>query len=277
MPRRRGPTRRARGHSGMHSVERVGTHLSAGCPACRSTIVGPLGRLSERCAQCFRLDAALRVDVDELGRGQACVAQRKVDRVVAFAARPTPGSPGRRPSPREASHPARRNSSSRPAAIPVKFAIVAPVAKPTAVPWGRPSSSTNQCPATSSTAAVAGVTSRIAAFWSQALTSQSAAERGRVRAADHESVEPPGRHRDEPRLACRCQQVHHLLRVRRLLGQVPAERVGNGVGPDPRWDRTGVEALQPACRVVVRPLQDLSCSLMGPVFGREGVRDHPPD
>jgi hypothetical protein len=52
--------------------------------------------------------------------------------------------------------------------------MVAPVVKPTAVPRGRPSSSVTQLAAASSTAAWAGVTWRIALFWSHALVSQSA-------------------------------------------------------------------------------------------------------
>ena len=53
--------------------------------------------------------------------------------------------------------------------------MVAPVTKPTSAPAGSPSSSSSQAPAASSIAAVAGVANRSAVFWSQALTSQSAA------------------------------------------------------------------------------------------------------
>ena len=53
--------------------------------------------------------------------------------------------------------------------------MVAPVTKPTPAPAGRPSTSSSQAPATSSSAATAGVAGRMPAFWSQALTSQSAA------------------------------------------------------------------------------------------------------
>ena len=53
--------------------------------------------------------------------------------------------------------------------------MVAPVAKPTSDSAGSPSSSSSQLPAASSMAAVAGVAKRSPAFWSQALTSQSAA------------------------------------------------------------------------------------------------------
>jgi hypothetical protein len=57
----------------------------------------------------------------------------------------------------------------------VKFAIVPPVTKPTALSGGSPSRSRSQELATSSTALCAGVRSRRPLFWSQALTSQSAA------------------------------------------------------------------------------------------------------
>ena len=53
--------------------------------------------------------------------------------------------------------------------------MVAPVTKPTAALGGRPSRSSSQALATSSMAECAGVTRRRPAFWSQALTSQSAA------------------------------------------------------------------------------------------------------
>ena len=79
-------------------------------------------------------------------------------------------------SPRSAtSQPFLRRTASRPAARPVKFAIVAPVTNPTALPSGRPSRSSSHALAMSSTALWAGVTRRMAQFWSQALTSQSAA------------------------------------------------------------------------------------------------------
>ncbi len=57
----------------------------------------------------------------------------------------------------------------------MKLAIVAPVTKPTPLSLGSPSRSRNHPAAISSTAATAGVTLRNTAFWSQALTSQSAA------------------------------------------------------------------------------------------------------
>lgn len=53
--------------------------------------------------------------------------------------------------------------------------MVAPVVKPTALSPGRPSRSSSHAPATSSTAAYAGEAARSTQFWSQALTSQSAA------------------------------------------------------------------------------------------------------
>ena len=57
----------------------------------------------------------------------------------------------------------------------MKLAIVPPVTKPTAQPAGSPSRSSSQALATSSVAVAAGVSRARPAFWSQALTSQSAA------------------------------------------------------------------------------------------------------
>ena len=73
------------------------------------------------------------------------------------------------------SQPDWRSTASRPAASPVKFAIVPPVTNPTAPPAGRPRSWVSQGPVTSSMAELAGVSLRSPEFWSQALTSQSAA------------------------------------------------------------------------------------------------------
>ncbi len=61
----------------------------------------------------------------------------------------------------------------RPAITPMKLAMVAPVVKPTSES-GRCRMSSSQRPATSSIAAIEGVARRIPAFWSHALTSQSA-------------------------------------------------------------------------------------------------------
>ena len=55
------------------------------------------------------------------------------------------------------------------------MAIVAPVVNETAASAGRPRRSRNQVPAVSSRATTPGVGERIPAFWSHALTSQSAA------------------------------------------------------------------------------------------------------
>jgi hypothetical protein len=57
----------------------------------------------------------------------------------------------------------------------VKFAIVAPVTKLAAESGGRRRSSHNHRRDTSSSVAIAGVTSFIAVFWSQAVASQLAA------------------------------------------------------------------------------------------------------
>ena len=85
----------------------------------------------------------------------------------------TRGAPVRPCSSR--SQPARVSTDWRPAASPVKFAIVPPVTNPTSLPDGRPSRSSSQAAATSSTATTPGVAWRRAVFWSQALVSQSAA------------------------------------------------------------------------------------------------------
>ena len=73
------------------------------------------------------------------------------------------------------SQPARRSTASRPAARQVKLAIVPPVTNPTALPSGSPSRSSSHALATCSVAVAAGVSRASPAFWSQALTSQSAA------------------------------------------------------------------------------------------------------
>ena len=70
--------------------------------------------------------------------------------------------------------PTRPSTASRAAARQVKLDIVAPVTKPTPLAAGSPSRSSSQALVTSSTAAWAGLTARSTAFWSQALTSQSA-------------------------------------------------------------------------------------------------------
>ena len=58
--------------------------------------------------------------------------------------------------------------------MPVKFAIVAPVAKPTPASAGSPSASSTHRSATASTAAAAGDDVRVKPFWSHADASQSA-------------------------------------------------------------------------------------------------------
>jgi hypothetical protein len=75
----------------------------------------------------------------------------------------------------------------------VKFAIVPPVTNPTALPAGRPSSSTTQASATSSTAECAGVNIRSPEFWSHTLTSQSTASAaGCVPPMTNPKNRPPG-------------------------------------------------------------------------------------
>ena len=57
----------------------------------------------------------------------------------------------------------------------MKFAICAPVTKPTDVPVGSPKSSTSQAAATTTTTAAAGEAAYRPAFWSHVVVSQSAA------------------------------------------------------------------------------------------------------
>src|SRR4051812_45786504 len=73
------------------------------------------------------------------------------------------------------SQPALLSTSFRAASRQVKFAVCPPVTKPQLTPAGRPSNSTSQAIATSSTAAAAGEAIWNDAFWFQAETSQSAA------------------------------------------------------------------------------------------------------
>ncbi len=88
----------------------------------------------------------------------------------------TTSSSGAEKSPRAStSQPSRARSAWRAAASAVKFASVAPVTKPPAVPAGSASASTIQRSATASTRAVPGVTSERAEFWSHAVASTFAA------------------------------------------------------------------------------------------------------
>ncbi len=73
------------------------------------------------------------------------------------------------------SQPTSASTLCRAAASAVKLAIVAPVTKLAAQSCGRPNSSQSQRLDTFSSAAIAGVTSFIAEFWSQAVASQFAA------------------------------------------------------------------------------------------------------
>jgi hypothetical protein len=71
------------------------------------------------------------------------------------------------------------------------LAIVAPVVNETAASLGRPSRSRNHVPAVSSRATTPGVGDRMPAFWSHALTSQSAASAaGRVPPMTHPKNRP---------------------------------------------------------------------------------------
>ncbi|MCY1236143.1 hypothetical protein D9M72_487860 [compost metagenome] len=91
------------------------------------------------------------------------------------------------------SQPAFSRTRQRAAERPAKLAIVAPVTKPTSAVSGKPSRSRNQCPAAASITAVAGVAARRNEFWSQALTSQSAAmAAGRVPPMTQPKKRPEG-------------------------------------------------------------------------------------
>jgi hypothetical protein len=69
-------------------------------------------------------------------------------------------------------------------------------------------------------------------------------ERGRQRAADHEAEVAAAPHRDDSGLGAGGQVVEHLLRIERLLGQRPAERLSELLRGHVRKDGALAEALE---------------------------------
>ncbi len=170
-PRRRAPRRRA--HARSRHTRRTGRSRPSGC--CRPAVRRSRGR---------RRPPARHAG-PRAGSGPGRRPRRRWGpraRGSAAAGRPRDGA---RHRPRRAGvelrsgRPARRdrprsNAVSRAVARQVKFAIVAPVTKPTADSGGSPSRSSSHRPATSSAAAAAGVSDRSPTFWSHAEVSQSA-------------------------------------------------------------------------------------------------------
>ena len=98
------------------------------------------------------------------------------------------------------------------------------MAKPTAAVRGRPSASSTQRSATASIAAAAGELTRLKAFWSHAEVSQSAAERGRQRAARDEAEVARTRVGDDAGPGRGHEVLEHRDVVLALLGQRLVER-----------------------------------------------------
>ena len=76
-------------------------------------------------------------------------------------------------------------------------------------------------------------------------------ERRRLGAADHEPEEAARRHRHQSRVARGRQQVHHVLRGRRPLGQCPSQGRAHRVGVGPRGHRAVLQAVEPGERMLV--------------------------
>ena len=133
--------------------------------------------------------------------------------------------------------------------------MVPPVTNPTALSAGSPSRSVTQAEATSSTAVAAGVTVRNPAFWSHAPVSQSAASAaGWVPPITNPKNRPDGI-AGEPGPAGLGEQVHDRGRVRRALGEVATEPLGQVGHLEPGRDGAVGQAVQPVQGVGVRALQ----------------------
>ena len=192
-------------------------------PACAQTIVGPSPSRA-RGAQRSGAHPSLLVCRDDLGRAEPEQPQRAVDRRVASRAGHHARSRGAPIRPPALDVPAGRVAArGRAAARPVKCAICAPVAKPMDASGGRPSRSTSQLAATSSTTDGRRAAGVEPAFWSQ-VESASPPRAPPEAAADHEA-EVRGR------FPSRLTPVHgggepghHVSRVSGLLGQRSAER-----------------------------------------------------
>ena len=120
---------------------------------------------------------ALVVDGHDLDLGAADASSRSARHTVTCASAPANTRSGGEPtSPRSStSQPARASRVCRAAARPVTFAICAPVVSPAPLSAGRPSTSSSQPHAISSTTEAAGDDTALNEFWSHAEASQSAA------------------------------------------------------------------------------------------------------
>ena len=218
-------------------------------PACSTTIVGDPGRSRPRDTgrrvvgdpRRQHRQGSLRQARHSAGRDRwTCAAPRGDDAGTGTAGQPVAGDVP----------PAWRSTVSRPAARHVRFAVVAPVTKPTALPAGSPRRSTSQALAISSTAVCAGVTARSRQFWSHAVTNQSG-ECRRHAAAGDEPVEATARKRREARLGRRGEQVDHVGGLARPVGEVNTECIDNLVHRSQRWYASLAETGQPPRRMVV--------------------------
>ena len=214
----------------------ISMHSSSGshAPECRlpawsSTIVGWSGAS----ASARRSASGTMRPCSSASTSSAAGRPRKRSARSADVCRSCPASTrsgGEPASPRESSQPAFISNVSRPAASPVKFAIVAPVTKPTPLSAGSPSSSRNQAAATSSTATTAGVTFRSTVFWSQALTSQSDASAAGCEPPMTKPKKRPDGIAGEAGFARGGEQVDHVLGGSRSVGELTAQRSGDGIG-----------------------------------------------
>ena len=195
-------------------------------PTCAQTIVGPVPS-GERRGQRVGAHPALVVDLDRR-RSRRCrspgtAAPGRSCRAARRRRGPGPAAPRQPVGLDVPAGPAQHLV--RAAASPVKFAICAPVTKPTDTSGGRPSSSASQPPATSSTTAAAGATDVEAGVLVPGRGQPVRGDGRRGRAADDEAEEPAARRRHESRLGRRRPAPRSpRAGVRGPLGQRPAER-----------------------------------------------------
>ena len=181
----------------------------------------------------------------------------------------TGGSPA---SPDRTSYPARWSTVSRPAVRQVKFAIVPPVTKPTALSVGSPSRSRTQRPATSSTAAAAGVSARRPVFWSHADVSQSApSAAGSAPPITIPKNRPEGI-ATRPGSQASASRSTTSAAERRAVGQV-AQAPDHLVGVDRRRDRPSSSDASQATAVVHGAVQRGASVLSS--HAQHGPRDRP--
>ena len=145
-------------------------------PACAQTIAGPSPSRSAAASGpgCIAPLASTGIRV---APAEPKPSNRSAFSSETWASSPTRMRTGGAPlSPSSStSQPALASTRWRPEASPTRFAIVAPVTKPTRASRGSPSASSSQRAVTSSTAAPAGETTRPKCGPSQVETSQSAA------------------------------------------------------------------------------------------------------